>query len=150
MTTTTTTTALVTGANKGLGFETARQLAGRGWTVFLGARDHERGRVAAEKLVADGGDVRFVPLDVTDDASVAAAVDDVAGQVDHLDVLVNNAGIIGSRTPPLDTGPGRLPRLLRREPARPRAGDAGVPGPAAGRRGAPRRQRVERHGVDRP
>jgi NAD(P)-dependent dehydrogenase (short-subunit alcohol dehydrogenase family) len=105
MTTTTTTTVLVTGANKGLGFETARQLAALGWTVFLGARDHERGGVAAEKLVADGGDVRFVPLDVTDDASVAGAVTAVAGQVDRLDVLVNNAGIIGSRTPPLDTGP---------------------------------------------
>jgi len=99
------TTALITGANKGLGFETARQLAADGWTVFLGARDPERGRTAAEKLSADGGDVRFVRLDVTDDASVAAAVDTVAGQADHLDVLVNNAGIIGSHAAPLETGP---------------------------------------------
>jgi NAD(P)-dependent dehydrogenase (short-subunit alcohol dehydrogenase family) len=100
-----TTTALITGANKGLGFEAARQLATDGWTVFLGARDPERGRTAAEKLAAEGGDARFVPLDVTDDASVAAAVEAVTGQTDHLDVLVNNAGIIGSHAGALETGP---------------------------------------------
>jgi NAD(P)-dependent dehydrogenase (short-subunit alcohol dehydrogenase family) len=100
-----TTTALITGANKGLGFETARQLAADGWTVFVGARDPERGRTAAEKLLAEGGDARLVPLDVTDDASVAAAVEAVAAQTDHLDVLVNNAGIIGSHTGALETGP---------------------------------------------
>ena len=100
-----TTTALITGANKGLGFEAARQLAADGWTVFLGARDPERGRTAVEKLAAEGGDVRFVPLDVTDDASVAAAVEEVASQTDHLDVLVNNAGIIGSHAGALETGP---------------------------------------------
>ena len=100
------TTVLITGANKGLGFETARQLATRGWTVLLGARDPERGRTAAEKLAADGGDVRFIPLDVTDDASVDAAVQRVRDVTDHLDVLVNNAGIIGARTAPLETGPG--------------------------------------------
>jgi NAD(P)-dependent dehydrogenase (short-subunit alcohol dehydrogenase family) len=100
-----TTTALITGANKGLGFETARQLTADGWTVFLGARDPERGRTATEKLAAEGGDARFVPLDVTDDASVAAAVEAVAGQTDHLDVLVNNAGIIGSHAGALETGP---------------------------------------------
>jgi NAD(P)-dependent dehydrogenase (short-subunit alcohol dehydrogenase family) len=99
------TTALITGANKGLGFEAARQLATDGWTVFLGARDPERGRTAAEKLAAEGGDARFVPLDVTDDASVAAAVEAVTGQTDHLDVLVNNAGIIGSHAGALETGP---------------------------------------------
>jgi NAD(P)-dependent dehydrogenase (short-subunit alcohol dehydrogenase family) len=99
------TTALITGANKGLGFETARQLTADGWTVFLGARDPERGRTAAEKLVAEGGDARFVPLDVTDDASVAAAAEAVASQTDHIDVLVNNAGIIGSHASPLETGP---------------------------------------------
>jgi NAD(P)-dependent dehydrogenase (short-subunit alcohol dehydrogenase family) len=100
-----TTTALITGANKGLGFETARQLAADGWTVFVGARDPERGRTAAEKLLAEGGDARLVPLDVTDDVSVAAAVEAVASQTDHLDVLVNNAGIIGSHAGALETGP---------------------------------------------
>jgi NAD(P)-dependent dehydrogenase (short-subunit alcohol dehydrogenase family) len=99
------TTVLITGANRGLGYETARQLADRGWTVLLGARDPERGRTAAEKLAADGGDVRHIPLDVTDDDSVAAAVERVTGITDRLDVLVNNAGIIGSTAAPLDTGP---------------------------------------------
>jgi NAD(P)-dependent dehydrogenase (short-subunit alcohol dehydrogenase family) len=100
-----TTTALITGANKGLGFEAARQLTAEGWTVFLGIRDPDRGRTAAEKLAAEGGDARFVPLDVTNDSSVAAAAEAVAGQTDHLDVLVNNAGIIGSHAGALETGP---------------------------------------------
>ncbi|MEU0151999.1 SDR family oxidoreductase [Micromonospora fulviviridis] len=83
------TTTLITGANKGLGFETARRLVAAGHTVWIGSRDAERGRRAAERLGA-----RFVPLDVTDDASVAAAVRTVeAGG--GLDVLVNNAGIEG-------------------------------------------------------
>ena len=99
------TTALVTGANKGLGYETARQLAERGWTVLVGARDPERGSTATEKLAAEGGDVHHIPLDVTDDASVAAAVERVASLTDHLDVLVNNAGIIGSSAGPLETAP---------------------------------------------
>jgi NAD(P)-dependent dehydrogenase (short-subunit alcohol dehydrogenase family) len=105
----TTTTVLITGGNKGLGRETARQLGHRGWTVLLGARDPERGKAAADEVGAEvaagGGEVRFVPLDVTDDASVTAAVDEVGSLTDHVDVLVNNAGIIGSRAAPLDTGP---------------------------------------------
>lgn len=81
------TTTLITGANKGLGFETARRLVAAGHTVWIGSRDAERGRRAAERL-----GTRFVPLDVTDDASVAAAARTVeAGG--GLDVLVNNAGI---------------------------------------------------------
>lgn len=81
------TTTLITGANKGLGFEAARRLIAAGHTVYLGSRDVERGRRAAEQL---GG--RTVQLDVTDDASVAAAV--AAIEADGgLDVLVNNAGI---------------------------------------------------------
>jgi NAD(P)-dependent dehydrogenase (short-subunit alcohol dehydrogenase family) len=99
------TLVLITEANKGLGRETARQLAERGWTVLLGARDADRGKAAAAELAANGGDVRHVPLDVTDDASVAAAVAEVGAMTDHLDVLVNNAGIIGSRAAPLETGP---------------------------------------------
>ncbi|MCU1379901.1 MAG: short-chain dehydrogenase [Acidimicrobiales bacterium] len=94
------TTALITGANKGLGLETARRLAALGWTVHLGARDPDKGRAAAASLE---GDVRWLPLEVTSDESVAAAVE----QVDELDVLVNNAGIIGAgaSVPPLETGP---------------------------------------------
>src|SRR5213596_381399 len=81
------TATLITGANKGLGFETARRLVAAGHTVYIGSRDAERGRSAAEQLGA-----RTVQLDVTDDASVDAAARAIeAGG--GLDVLVNNAGI---------------------------------------------------------
>jgi NAD(P)-dependent dehydrogenase (short-subunit alcohol dehydrogenase family) len=82
------TVTLITGANKGLGYETARQLLGRGHTVYLGARNAERGQAAASAL---GG--RFVQLDVTDDSSVGTALGGIAEREGHLDVLVNNAGI---------------------------------------------------------
>ncbi|MGW8725119.1 SDR family NAD(P)-dependent oxidoreductase [Streptomyces sp. NPDC055808] len=81
------TTTLITGANKGLGFETARQLVAAGHTVYLGSRDAERGRRAAERLGA-----RAVRLDVTDEASVRAAAEAVEAD-GGLDVLINNAGI---------------------------------------------------------
>ena len=82
------TVTLVTGANKGLGYETARQLIERGHTVYIGARSVERGEAAATEL---GG--QFVQLEVTDDASVETALGVIAGREGHLDVLVNNAGI---------------------------------------------------------
>lgn len=81
------TTTLITGANKGLGRETARRLIEAGHTVYVGARDEVRGRAAADHLGA-----RFVRIDVTDDASVAAAVETVAAE-GGLDVLINNAGV---------------------------------------------------------
>ena len=83
------TTTLITGANKGLGFETARRLIAAGHTVYVGSRDAERGRRAAGQLGA-----RMVLLDVTDDASVAAAAKTIEAD-GGLDVLVNNAGIEG-------------------------------------------------------
>jgi NAD(P)-dependent dehydrogenase (short-subunit alcohol dehydrogenase family) len=86
------TTTLITGSNKGLGYEAARQLIAAGHTVYAGARDAELGRRAAGQLGA-----RFVQLDVTDDASVAAAAK-VIEAGGGLDVLVNNAGVEG-RTP---------------------------------------------------
>ena len=92
--------AVVTGANKGIGLEIARQLAREGMTVFIGARDPERGRAAAEKLRAEGLDARALPLDVTDDASVAAAAALVEKDAGRLDVLVNNAGIAIDNGPP--------------------------------------------------
>ncbi|MFJ2651228.1 SDR family oxidoreductase [Streptomyces sp. NPDC087420] len=84
------TTTLITGANKGLGFETARRLVEAGHTVYLGSRDAERGRRAAERLGA-----RLVLLDTTDDASVEAAAKTVEAD-GGLDVLINNAGIEGT------------------------------------------------------
>ncbi|WP_263732182.1 SDR family NAD(P)-dependent oxidoreductase [Cellulomonas sp. SG140] len=82
------TTTLITGANKSLGKETARILVEAGHTVWIGSRDEARGRAAADDLGA-----RFVQLDVTDDASVAAAFATIAESGTGLDVLVNNAGI---------------------------------------------------------
>ncbi|MGI5460336.1 SDR family NAD(P)-dependent oxidoreductase [Streptomyces sp. CA-249302] len=81
------TTTLITGANKGIGRETARRLVAAGHTVYVGARDAERGRRAAEELGA-----RFVLLDVTDDATVEAAAKTIEA-AGGLDVLINNAGI---------------------------------------------------------
>jgi len=86
------TITLITGANKGLGYETARQLIEAGQTVYIGARSVERGEKAAAELGA-----RFVQLDVTDDASVAAAMSVISDRDGHLDVLVNNAGIGGGQ-----------------------------------------------------
>jgi NAD(P)-dependent dehydrogenase (short-subunit alcohol dehydrogenase family) len=88
------TTTFITGANKSLGYETARRLLEAGHTVLIGARDPERGRTAADALGA-----RFVQIDVTDDASVAAAVADVAAHEGLIDVLINNAGIAGPYQP---------------------------------------------------
>ncbi len=104
----TTTIALVTGANKGLGRETVRRLASQGWQVFLGARDTARGERAAAEFTAAGLDVRFVPLDVTSDDSVAAAAATVRATAGRLDVLVNNAAIGGPRSAPSVTGPDDL------------------------------------------
>jgi NAD(P)-dependent dehydrogenase (short-subunit alcohol dehydrogenase family) len=87
-----TTITFITGANKGLGFETARRLIELGQTVIIGARDADRGQAAADRLGA-----RFVPIDVTDDGSVQRAVADVELHEGRIDTLINNAGIIGAR-----------------------------------------------------
>jgi NAD(P)-dependent dehydrogenase (short-subunit alcohol dehydrogenase family) len=94
------TVTLITGANKGIGYETARQLLELGHTVYIGARDVERGERAAATLGA-----RFVQLDVTDDASVTGALATIAEAEGVLDVLVHNAGILADG--PVD-GPAAL------------------------------------------
>jgi NAD(P)-dependent dehydrogenase (short-subunit alcohol dehydrogenase family) len=87
-------TALVTGANKGIGYEVARQLAGRGFEVFIGARNRDAGRSAVAEITKKGEKAIFLEIDVADEASVTAAARDFIKTADHLDVLVNNAGII--------------------------------------------------------
>ncbi|MFB7724379.1 SDR family oxidoreductase [Nocardia sp. NPDC056100] len=89
------TTALITGANKGIGFETARQLAARGITVLLGARDKDLGQAAADALKAEGAQAHFVQLDVTDEDSIARAAEWIDSEFGSLDILINNAGITG-------------------------------------------------------
>ena len=97
--------ALVTGANKGIGKEIARQLAAAGHTVYVGARDAERGKEAVADI---GGDARLLVLDVTDADSIAAA----AAQVPALDILVNNAGIsVSERKEVTDEDPDTFRRI---------------------------------------
>lgn len=88
-------TVLITGANKSIGFETARQLGRLGYRVWLGSRDNSRGRAAAERLSGEGHDVQYLPIDVTSDDSVKAAATLVREGGGKLDVLINNAGISG-------------------------------------------------------
>ena len=97
-------TALVTGANKGIGREIARQLGRMGATVLIGARDAGRGEAAAAELAGDGVDARFVQLDVTDAGSIAAAAQTIADDHGKLDILINNAGIFIDDGPPSGVG----------------------------------------------
>ena len=87
-------TVLITGANKGIGHEVARQLAAKGFHVFVGARNAKAGRKAAEQIAKKFGKATFLEIDVGDNDSVKNAARAFSGIEDHLDVLVNNAGII--------------------------------------------------------
>lgn len=87
------TIAMITGANKGIGFEIARQLGRRGMTVIVGARDSRRGDEAVALLKDEGVDARLVVLDVTDQRTIAAAASEIEKAFGKLDVLVNNAGV---------------------------------------------------------
>ena len=86
--------ALVTGANKGIGLEIVQQLAEAGFRVLLTARDRQRGEEVSRKLQQDGLRVEFLQLDVTDETSIDRLAKELVSQIDHLDVLVNNAGIL--------------------------------------------------------
>lgn len=85
--------ALISGANKGIGFETARQLGQLGITVILGARDLAKGEKAAAKLRSEGIDAQAVKLDVVNSADVKAVADKIGKEFGKLDILINNAGI---------------------------------------------------------
>jgi NAD(P)-dependent dehydrogenase (short-subunit alcohol dehydrogenase family) len=87
-------TALITGANKGIGREVARQLVTKGFHVFVGARDARAGRKAAQEIAKQSGNATFLEMDVADNDSVTNAAHGFSNVEDHLDVLVNNAGII--------------------------------------------------------
>lgn len=89
------TIALITGANKGIGFETARQLGQQGIHVIIGARDTARGEEAVQKLAEMDVEATFVQLDVTDEESIARAAQSVVETFGRLDILINNAGISG-------------------------------------------------------
>ena len=93
------TIALITGANKGIGLETARQLGARGATVLAGARDEARGLAAERALRSAGADVTFVRLDVTEPDVVQQAADWIEKEYGRLDILVNNAGIARGNPP---------------------------------------------------
>lgn len=86
-------TALVTGANKGIGFEVVRELARMDFRVFLGARNVKAGRAAAEKLSKEG-EVVFLEIDVANAESIRRAAEELGSLIDRLDVLVNNAGVL--------------------------------------------------------
>ena len=89
-------TVLITGANKSIGFETARQLLQRGYHIYLGSRDLEKGLEAVEKLKAEGlNEVEAIQIDVSDSDSVNAARAEIGKKTEVLDVLINNAGING-------------------------------------------------------
>jgi Dehydrogenases with different specificities (related to short-chain alcohol dehydrogenases) len=145
----TTTIALITGANKGIGLETARQLGARGMTVLAGARDEARG-LEAERALRDGGaDARFVRLDVTDPKSAQEAADWVDHHYGRLDILVNTAAIARAGGPPSQTDLDAMREVYETNVCGVIIGDerdAAAAAPGARRAD---RQRVERGGLDR-
>ena len=105
--------ALVTGANKGIGLEIARQLAEAGVTVIIGARDPERGRIAAETLAAQGLTVEAVRIDLNDGDSITAAAETIRERHGRLDILINNAGIVDAEDgPPTSASPEAARRIM--------------------------------------
>ena len=98
-------TALITGANQGLGFETAKQLAGLGYYVYIGCRNKLKGNSAIEKLNELGfSNVEFIEIDVTDISSIKSAKQALETKTQKLDLLINNAGIAGEQPQNMSTG----------------------------------------------
>jgi NAD(P)-dependent dehydrogenase (short-subunit alcohol dehydrogenase family) len=105
--------ALITGANKGIGYELARQLAKEGVTVLVAARNAKLGEAAAAKLKADGAEAHFLELDVTKRETIAKAAQTVRTQYGRLDILVNNAGVVDKGDgPPGTADPEAVRRVL--------------------------------------
>ncbi|PTF13724.1 SDR family NAD(P)-dependent oxidoreductase [Staphylococcus devriesei] len=86
---------LITGANKGIGFETAKQLGAKGWTILLGARNEQRGMAAVEALQQQGITAEWIKIDLTDTNTIHAAADDIKANHSDVKLLINNAGISG-------------------------------------------------------
>lgn len=104
--------ALISGANKGIGFETARGLGAGKITVLVGARDQWRGQTAVEKLRAEGAEARFVKLDVTDPATIARAAEWIGQEFGRLDILINNAGIGEWNAKPSTVDPAKVREIF--------------------------------------
>ena len=141
----------ITGANRGIGFEVARQLGRRGMAVIIGARDPQRGADAATTLRGEGIDAHHVRLDVTDEHTIRAAVQEVERAFGRLDVLVNNAGVALDRgMPPSEVPLDVLRRTYETNVFGPVAVIASLPAaPEAVGSGA-YRERVDRVGIARP
>jgi len=105
--------ALITGANKGIGYELARQLGEEGVTVLVAARNKKLGEAATAKLKAGGADAHFIELDVTKPETIAKAAQTVRTQYGRLDILVNNAAVVDKDDgPPSAADPEAVRRVL--------------------------------------
>lgn len=98
-------TVLITGANKGIGFEVARQLGTKGFSVWLGCRDKSRGEAAVEKLSSEGIVAKFVEIDVQNPATIQTAATQLDESIPALNVLINNAGMHFGYPPPASREP---------------------------------------------
>jgi NAD(P)-dependent dehydrogenase (short-subunit alcohol dehydrogenase family) len=105
-------TALVTGANRGIGFEIAKQLGVAGFKVFLGARNETAGKAAVEKLKQENLNVHFLKIDVADKAGIFAAAEEFGKEAETLEVLINNAGIMLDKGNILETSTEFLEKTL--------------------------------------
>ncbi|ETR65821.1 MAG: short-chain dehydrogenase/reductase SDR [Candidatus Magnetoglobus multicellularis str. Araruama] len=105
--------ALVTGANRGIGYEICKQLASKGITIILTARDTDKGEAASQTLIRKGYDIHFHPLDITDSGQIQKLVDYIKSTFNRLDILVNNAGIyLDYLTPALDINANTILRAV--------------------------------------